>query len=50
MQAWSRLHGLVLLELHGHLPWLQPAAVADEYARNALNNLWDDLQARRGVI
>ena len=50
MQAWSRLHGLVLLELHGHLPWLQPAAVAEEYVRNALNNLWDDLQARRGII
>ena len=49
-QSWASLHGLVLLELNGHLPWLQPAAVAEEFFRAALDAMWADLQARRGQI
>lgn len=49
-QSWARLHGLVLLELNGHLPWMRPAAVAEEFVRGTLASIWADLQARRGEI
>lgn len=49
-QSWARLHGLVLLELNGHLPWMRPAGLAEEFVRGAVASIWVDLQARRGQI
>ncbi len=41
------MHGLVMLEVLGHLPWLRPARVAAAYYDSAMTRVAADLDRMR---
>ena len=47
LEVWARLHGLVMLEILGHLPWLGPTAEAN-YERAARRAVADLERIRTG--
>lgn len=49
VESWSRMHGLVMLELLRHLPWLGSDDVTAAYYEGVMNRLAADLErVRRG--
>ncbi|GAA3334818.1 TetR/AcrR family transcriptional regulator [Amorphoplanes nipponensis] len=47
IELWGRMHGLVMLEILHHLPWLTPLDAATSYYESATLHLVSDLEHRR---
>ncbi len=50
LELWSRMHGIVILEVLNHLPWLTQAETAAAYYESAMTRVAADLdRIRRGL-
>ncbi len=47
IELWGRMHGLVMLEVLNHVPWLQPTEVASSYFEAAMTRTAAELDRIR---